>query len=80
MMCVQPVCSQRPDDTHPEALIALRQGLSLQHVLRDAKSVKHESIVTFRSLRYDVYSQLANFRETSGIRVLRHITSTTVLN
>jgi len=59
----------RPDDAHPEALIALRQGLSLQRVLKDAKSVKHESIVTFHNLRYDVYSQLANFDQNSGIKV-----------
>jgi len=38
-------------------------------VLKDAKSVKHESIVTFHNLRYDVYSQLANFDQNSGIKV-----------
>jgi len=59
----------RPDETHPNAVTALHQGLSLQRVLKDAKSVKHESIVTFHNLRYDVYSQLANFDQTSGIKV-----------
>jgi len=63
----------RPDESHPGALMALRQGLSLQRVLKDAKSMKHESIVTFHNLRYDVYSQLANFDQTSGIQVDRLI-------
>ena len=61
--------ARRPDECHPDALTALRQGLSLQQVLKDAKSVKHESIVTFHNLRYEVYSQLANFDQTSGIKV-----------
>jgi len=63
------VCVWRPDDAHPEALSALRHGLNLPRVLKDAKSVKHESIVTFHNLRYDVYSQLANFDQNSGIKV-----------
>ena len=63
----------RPDESHPGALTALSQGLSLQRVLKDAKSMKHESIVTFHNLRYDVYSQLANFDQTSGIQVDRLI-------
>ena len=59
----------RPDDSHPAAVTALHQGLCLRRVLKDAKSVKHESIVTFHNLRYDVFSQLANFDQTSGIKV-----------
>jgi len=58
----------RPDDSHPAAVTAVRQGLCLRGVLKDAKSVKHESIVTFHNLRYEVFSQLANFDQTSGIK------------
>ena len=67
--CCVLFATYRPDDTHPAAVMALHQGLCLRRVLKDAKSVKHESIVTFHSLRYDVYSQLANFDQTSGIKV-----------
>jgi len=61
----------RPDDSHPSALTAQRQGLSLPQVLKSARSMKHESIVTFHNLRFDVYSQFANFDHTSGIKVRR---------
>jgi len=59
----------RPDETHPSALLALQKGLQLSKVLKDATSVEHKSIVTFRNLRQDVYAQLSENEQFTGVKV-----------
>jgi hypothetical protein len=59
----------RPDEAHPGALMALRQGIQLQQVLKAGKLVQHKSIVSFRNLRADVQSLLANVEHSSGVKV-----------
>jgi hypothetical protein len=59
----------RPDEAHPGALLALCQGVQLQQVLKTGKLVQHKSIVSFRNLRSDVQSLLANIERSSGVKV-----------
>jgi len=69
VLCCVTVFVFRPDDTHPNALSAAIQGLELKQILKAGKLVQHKSIVSFRNLRYDVQSLLANVERASGVKV-----------
>ena len=59
----------RPDESHPSALAALQKGLKLQDILKHAKSIQHKSIISFRNLRQDVYSELIDAEKIAGVKV-----------
>ena len=59
----------RPDETHPSPLVALNHGLKLKSILRDAQPVQHKSITSFRHLRDDVFNELVQAEQVSGVKV-----------
>jgi len=59
----------RPGADQPNALAAVKEGLDLARILKSAKLVRHKSIISFRSLRQDVYSELAMAEQIAGVKV-----------
>lgn len=47
----------------------MQKNLKISQILKTAKPVQHKSIVNFRHLRQDVYSQLAEAEQVAGIKV-----------
>jgi len=47
----------------------MQKKLNISQILAAAKPVQHKSIVNFRLLRQDVYSQLAEAEQVAGIKV-----------
>ncbi len=50
-------------------MAALRSGLNLASILRQSRPVKHDSIVTFKSLRNEVRAEFENADARAGIKV-----------
>ncbi|KAI0231150.1 Twinkle protein, mitochondrial [Lamellibrachia satsuma] len=62
----------RPGADQPNALAAIQQGLDLTKIMRSARLVRHKSIISFRSLRQDVYSELAMAEQIAGVKWKRY--------
>ena len=50
-------------------LATFKKGLKLQTELTKARPITHKSIVSFRQLRQDVYDELAQVEQMSGVKV-----------
>ena len=66
-ICYIGVC--RPDGNQPAPLVALQRNLSLGGILTAARPVVHKSIITFRQLRQDVLTEIAQAEQMAGIKV-----------
>ncbi|XP_070566841.1 twinkle mtDNA helicase-like [Ptychodera flava] len=62
----------RPKDGHPSPLEALNQGLNLSSIMKQAQPVSHKSIVSFRSLREEVFGELSHAEQVAGIKWKRY--------
>ncbi|XP_069756222.1 twinkle mtDNA helicase isoform X2 [Narcine bancroftii] len=58
----------RPGDGQPCPLEALAAGLNLGKIVKGAVPASHKSIISFRQLRDDVFGELANADQVSGIK------------
>ncbi|KAM8924814.1 twinkle mtDNA helicase [Pelodytes ibericus] len=58
----------RPGDKHPAPLQALNEGLNLNKILKASLPASHKSIVLFRQLREEVFGQLENVEQISGVK------------
>ncbi|XP_067858189.1 twinkle protein, mitochondrial [Heptranchias perlo] len=58
----------RPGDQQPCPQDALAQGLNLGKILKSAIPASHQSIISFRHLRDDVFGELANMEQVTGIK------------
>uniref|UniRef100_A0A8C5R2T6 Twinkle mtDNA helicase n=1 Tax=Leptobrachium leishanense TaxID=445787 RepID=A0A8C5R2T6_9ANUR len=61
----------RPGDKQPTPLQALNEGLSLTKLLKAALPASHKSIISFRQLREEVFGQLENVDQISGVKWAR---------
>ncbi|XP_023676102.2 twinkle mtDNA helicase [Paramormyrops kingsleyae] len=61
----------RPGEQQPRPADALTTGRNLGHILLSAIPALHKSIVSFRQLRDDVYGELANVEQVSGVKWAR---------
>lgn len=61
----------QPGDQQPGPLEALNRGISLAKVLQSALPASHKSIVSFRQLRDEVFSELANVEQVAGVKWTR---------
>ncbi|XP_066459862.1 twinkle mtDNA helicase [Eleutherodactylus coqui] len=62
----------RPGDKQPSPLKGLNLGLSLNKLLKTSLPASHKSIISFRQLRSDVFSQLENIEQVAGVKWLRY--------
>ncbi|XP_043569001.1 twinkle protein, mitochondrial isoform X1 [Chiloscyllium plagiosum] len=58
----------RPGEQQPCPLEALAAGLNLGKIVRNAVAAGHKSIISFRQLRDEVFGELANAEQVSGIQ------------
>ncbi|XP_078079269.1 twinkle mtDNA helicase [Mustelus asterias] len=58
----------RPGDHQPCPQEALALGLNLGKIVKSAIPASHKSIISFRQLRDDVFGELANVDQVSGIK------------
>ncbi|XP_041065799.1 twinkle protein, mitochondrial isoform X3 [Carcharodon carcharias] len=58
----------RPGDQQPCPQEALAMGLNLGKIVKSAIPASHKSIISFRQLRDDVFGELANVDQVSGIK------------
>ncbi|XP_078269517.1 twinkle mtDNA helicase [Rhinoraja longicauda] len=58
----------RPGEGQPCPLEALASGLNLGKIVKAAVPAGHKSIISFRQLRDDVFGELANAEQVSGIK------------
>ncbi|KAM3859627.1 twinkle mtDNA helicase [Diretmus argenteus] len=58
----------RPGEHQPCPLEALAQGKNLARIIEAAIPAAHESIVSFKQLREDVYGELANSEQVAGVK------------
>ncbi|XP_051883651.1 twinkle protein, mitochondrial isoform X1 [Pristis pectinata] len=58
----------RPGDSQPCPREALAAGLNLGKIVKGAVPAGHKSIISFRQLRDDVFGELANADQISGIK------------
>ncbi|XP_067909143.1 twinkle protein, mitochondrial isoform X2 [Heterodontus francisci] len=58
----------RPGDQQPCPREALAMGLNLGKIVKSAIPASHKSIISFRQLRDDVFGELANADQVSGIK------------
>ncbi|XP_072335667.1 twinkle mtDNA helicase isoform X1 [Scyliorhinus torazame] len=58
----------RPGDQQPCPQEALALGLNLGKIVKSAVPASHKSIISFRQLRDDVFGELANVDQVSGIK------------
>ncbi|XP_072882990.1 twinkle mtDNA helicase isoform X2 [Hemitrygon akajei] len=58
----------RPGEGQPCPLEALAAGINLDEIMKGAVSASHKSIVSFRQLRDDVFGELANTEQISGVK------------
>uniref|UniRef100_UPI00398E7855 twinkle mtDNA helicase isoform X3 n=1 Tax=Pristiophorus japonicus TaxID=55135 RepID=UPI00398E7855 len=58
----------RPGDQQPCPQEALASGLNLGKIVKGAIPASHKSIICFRQLREDVFGELANAEQVSGIK------------
>ncbi|XP_053306366.1 twinkle mtDNA helicase [Spea bombifrons] len=61
----------RPGDKQPTPLKALNDGLNLSKILKASLPASHKSIISFRQLREEVFGQLENVEQISGIKWAR---------
>ncbi|KAM4050212.1 twinkle mtDNA helicase [Anomaloglossus baeobatrachus] len=61
----------RPGDKQPSPLKALNLGLNLNKLLKASLPASHKSIISFRQLRSDVFSQLENIEQVAGVKWTR---------
>ncbi|XP_056384625.1 twinkle mtDNA helicase [Hyla sarda] len=58
----------RPGDKQPSPLKALNLGLNLNKLLKASLPASHKSIISFRQLRKEVFSQLENIEQLAGVK------------
>ncbi|XP_048407066.1 twinkle protein, mitochondrial [Stegostoma tigrinum] len=58
----------RPSEQQPCPLEALGAGLHLGKIVKSAMAASHKSIISFRQLRDEVFGELANVEQVSGIK------------
>ncbi|KAG8596599.1 hypothetical protein GDO81_001982 [Engystomops pustulosus] len=61
----------RPGDKQPSPLKALNLGLNLNKLIKASLPASHKSIISFRQLRSDVFSQLENIDQVAGVKWTR---------
>ncbi|CAJ0933201.1 unnamed protein product [Ranitomeya imitator] len=61
----------RPGDKQPSPLKALALGFNLNKLLKASLPASHKSIISFRQLRSDVFSQLENIEQVAGVKWAR---------
>ncbi|XP_075685556.1 twinkle mtDNA helicase isoform X1 [Rhinoderma darwinii] len=61
----------RPGDKQPSPLKAFNLGLNLNKLVKAALPASHKSIISFRQLRSDVFSQLENIEQVAGVKWTR---------
>nr|XP_030132163.3 twinkle protein, mitochondrial [Taeniopygia guttata] len=61
----------RPGNLQPRPLEALNQGLNVTKILRSALLASHKSIISFRQLREEVFGELVNTEQVSGVKWAR---------
>ncbi|XP_028651579.1 twinkle protein, mitochondrial [Erpetoichthys calabaricus] len=61
----------RPGDSQPCPSVALSKGIVLGKILKASIPAAHKSIVSFRQLREDVFGELTNKDQVSGIKWTR---------
>ncbi|XP_043912420.1 twinkle protein, mitochondrial isoform X1 [Protopterus annectens] len=61
----------RPGDNQPCPSEALSSGLNISKILKSAIPAGHKSIISFRSLREDVFGELANRDQVAGVKWTR---------
>ncbi|XP_044144387.1 twinkle protein, mitochondrial [Bufo gargarizans] len=61
----------RPGDTQPSPLKAFNLGLNLNKLIKASLPASHKSIISFRQLRSDVFSQLENTEQVAGVKWAR---------
>ena len=59
----------RPQSEQPSALQALRRRLDLRAILGKSRPVKHDSIISFKHLRREVFSEFEHAEVLAGIKV-----------
>ena len=62
------MCQRRPTPDTPSPLACHRSGKDLSGVLRTARPGTHKSVITFSSLRDDVYAEVVQKASVSGVR------------
>ncbi|BFZ19127.1 hypothetical protein BsWGS_22166 [Bradybaena similaris] len=62
----------RPSIDDPGPLTALTQGLKLSTILRKARPISHDSIVSFSQLRQEVLSQFLHSEQVAGVKWKRY--------
>ncbi|XP_014106043.1 PREDICTED: twinkle protein, mitochondrial isoform X2 [Pseudopodoces humilis] len=60
-----------PGNLQPRPLEALNQGLNVTKILRSAVLASHKSIISFRQLREEVFGELVNTEQVSGVKWAR---------
>ncbi|CAM5130199.1 unnamed protein product [Eretmochelys imbricata] len=61
----------RPGDQQPRPLEAFTRGMNLSKILRSALPAGHKSIISFRQLRDEVFGELSNVEQVSGVKWAR---------
>lgn len=61
----------RPGEYQLCPVKALSQGKNLSHIIKASIPAAHESIVSFKQLREDVYSELMNTEQVAGVKWVR---------
>ena len=59
----------RPQSEQPSALQALQRRLDLRAILGKSRPVKHDSIISFKHLRREVFSEFEHAEVLAGIKV-----------